>query len=278
MVKSWLLLQNVHGLAVLNCGENNVKIAVIPDCQVKQGVDISYLEWVGKYLAEKKPDIIVQIGDFADMPSLSSYDIGKKAFEGRTYKADVESVHNAMDILMTPIHKEQERLRKNKEKRWKPKLVLTLGNHEDRIDRAINLDRKLDGLISVEDLGYSKFGWEVYPYLDVVVLEGIAFSHYFTTGVMGRPVTSAAALLSKKHMSSVMGHVQHRQIAYSQRADGKQMTGLFVGSCYLHDEDYLGGQGNTYWRGIWMLHEVNDGSFDEMPVSLNYLQRIYGTT
>ena len=51
--------------------------AVIPDCQVKPGQDYSFLRWVGNYLAEKKPDVIVQIGDFADMPSLSSYDVGK---------------------------------------------------------------------------------------------------------------------------------------------------------------------------------------------------------
>jgi hypothetical protein len=30
------------------------------------------------------------------------------------------------------------------------------------------------------------------------------------------------------------------------------------------------------WRGIWMLHEVDDGAFDEMPVSLNYLRKRYG--
>ncbi len=42
-----------------------------------------------------------------------------------------------------------------------------------------------------------------------------------------------------------------------------------------YDEDYLGSQGNKYWRGIWMLHEVNNGSFDEMPVSLNYLRKKY---
>jgi hypothetical protein len=254
------------------------KHLIIPDCQVKPGVDTSYLEWIGKYAAEKKPDVIVCIGDFADMPSLSSYDVGKKAFEGRTYKADVEATKEAMNLLMKPIKEEQDRLVKNKDKRWYPKFVLTLGNHEDRIDRAINLDRKLDGLISIDDLGYRENGWEVYPYLEVVVIDGVAYSHYFTTGVMGRPVTTATALLNKKHMSSVMGHVQHRQIAYAQRADGKQMTGLFVGSCYLHDEDYLGSQGNDYWRGIWVLHEVNEGSFDEMPISLNYLKAKYGRT
>ena len=44
---------------------------ILPDCQVKPGVDTNYLEHIGKYLVEKKPDVIVCIGDFADMPSLS---------------------------------------------------------------------------------------------------------------------------------------------------------------------------------------------------------------
>ena len=54
-----------------------------------------------------------------------------------------------------------------------------------------------------------------------------------------------------------------------------QITGLFSGCCYLHDEEYLGCQGNKYWRGVWLLHEVDNGSFDEMPVSLNYLRKKY---
>lgn len=92
---------------------------------------------------------------------------------------------------------------------------------------------------------------------------------------MGRPVTSAAALLSKKHMSCVMGHVQGRQIAYATRADGSEITGLFVGAYYLHNESYMSYQGNKHWRGLWVLHEVANGSFDEMPVSIEYLKRKY---
>jgi hypothetical protein len=43
-----------------------------------------------------------------------------------------------------------------------------------------------------------------------------------------------------------------------------------------HDEGYLGNQGNSSWKGIWMLNEVDNGSFDELPVSLNYLKNKYG--
>ena len=117
--------------------------------------------------------------------------------------------------------------------------------------------------------------WEVYPFLEVVVIEGIAFSHYFTSGAMGRPITTAQALLTKQHMSCVAGHQQGRQIAYGKRADGKEMTSLIIGSCYEHEEEYLGAQGNHHWRGLYVLHNCNDGAFDEMAVPLKYITENY---
>ena len=248
---------------------------VIPDVQVKEGVPLDHLTWIGKYLVAKKPDVVIQIGDFADLPSLSSYDVGKKSFEGRRYKKDIEVTHKAMEMLLAPIEEHNERARRNKEKQYKPRLVLTLGNHEQRIARAVEGDPKLDGTIGMDDLRYKEYGWEVIPFLDTIVIDGVVYSHYFTSGVMGRPVTSAAALLNKKHQSCVQGHVQRKDIAFGNRADGSQITALFSGCCYLHDEEYLGNQGNNYWRGIWMLYEVNNGSFDEHPISLNFLRKKY---
>lgn len=255
-----------------------MKHLVIPDCQVKPGNSVEYLKWIGKYIVEKQPEVIVCIGDFADMPSLSSYDVGKKVFEGRTYKADIRAVHKGMEALLSPLWKLQERQRKDKRKLYKPRMVLTLGNHEDRIDRAINNDRKLEELISIGDLNYEKYGWEVYDFLDVVVIDGIAYSHYFASGIMGRPITSARTLLTRKHMSCFAGHQQGRQIAYGSRADGREITAIIAGSCYEHDEDYLSHQTNSHWRGFYVLHEVDDGSFDEMAVSINYLHRKYKKT
>jgi hypothetical protein len=247
-----------------------VKHFVLPDVQAKHGNDFSYLTSIGNYIVAKKPDVIICIGDFADMESLSSYDRGMKSFEGRSYQKDIWAAREAMDALLIPLYNEFARLKKNKEKLWKPRMVMTLGNHENRINRVINEDRKLEGLISTDDLPYQD--WEVYPFLEVVCIDGVAYSHYFTSGVMGRPITTANALLNKKHMSCFAGHQQGRQIAYARRADGKEMTAIICGSCYEHDEDYLGAQGNQHFRGAYMLHEVDDGSFDEMAVSLRYLK------
>lgn len=249
--------------------------AVIPDCQVKPGQDYSFLRWVGNYLAEKKPDVIVQIGDFADMPSLSSYDVGKKSFEGRRYKDDVAASKEAMQALMDPIVTKVTTLELNHKKRWHPELHLTLGNHENRINKATENDSKLDGTLSVDDLGYSSFGFNVHEFLRPVILDGVGYCHYFTSGALGRPVTSARQLILKKHQSCVMGHNQNWDIHRDVRADGKGVIGLFSGSCYLHDEDYLGPQGNHYNRGIWMLYEVNEGDFHPLHISLNFLKKRY---
>jgi len=245
----------------------------LPDVQAKPDVDFTYLRAIGNYIVAKKPDVIICGGDFADMESLSSYDRGMKSFEGRSYQKDIWAARDAMDALLIPLFEEQKRLKRNKEKQYKPRMVLTLGNHENRINRVVNEDRKLDGLISTDDLPYQD--WEVIPFLEVITIDGIAYSHYFTSGVMGRPITTAQALLTKKHMSCVAGHQQGRQIAYAIRADGREMTALICGSCYEHNEDYLGAQGNRHFRGFYMLHNVDDGQFDECAVPISYVKEHY---
>lgn len=252
-----------------------MKIMVIPDTQVKPGVSTDYLEWIGKYATAKRPDVIVHLGDFADMESLSSYDVGKKSFEGRRYKKDLESARRGMERLLDPIERYNFIQRKYKRPQYSPRKVLLLGNHEARIDRVVDEDPRLEGTISSDDLGYKEYGWEVHPFLEQVVIGGIAFCHYFCSGIMGRPITTARSLLIKKHMSCIAGHQQGRDIAYAQRGDGKDMTALITGSCYLHKEPYLNPQTNNHWRGLYILHNVNDGSFDEMAVSLNYLKGKY---
>jgi len=253
-----------------------LKIAVIPDVQSKPGNDFSFLTAIGNYIVAKKPDVIVQIGDFADMESLSTYDIGKKSFEGRRYKADIESSNRAMETLLQPLEAFNSAAKRNHKERYIPRRILTLGNHEQRIQRAVDSDPKLDGTLSIDDLKYKEYGWETYGFLEVVVVSNIAFSHYFTTGQMGRPCTSANMMLTKKHMSCIAGHQQGLQLATSYRADGERLTGIIAGSCYEHDESYLGPQGNKHFRGMVMLHEVTpEGAFDVMPVSIKYLKENY---
>ena len=254
------------------------RILVIPDTQVKPGVNTDHLEWAGQYAVKMKPDVIVHIGDHWDMPSLSSYDKkGSRQMEGRRYVEDVDSGNMAMDRFMAPIHAEVARLKKGKRKAWEPRLVFTLGNHEERIKRAADSDPQLGDLISVDDFNLAEHGFEVYPFLEPVVIDGIVFVHFVCSGVMGRSISSARAGLTKRHQSFFQGHVQSRDIAEGVRADGKRITGIMGGSFYTHMESYLSPQYNTgkTWSGVWVLHGCDDGEFDYMPVSIDYLRSKY---
>ncbi len=98
----------------------------VPDTQIKLGVPLEHLTAAGNYAAEKKPDVIVLAGDWWDFPSLSSYDRGKMAFEGRRYRLDVEAGKAGMEKFLAPIRKA---------KNYNPRIVFTTGNHEAVLHR-----------------------------------------------------------------------------------------------------------------------------------------------
>ena len=248
--------------------KHGLQIAVIPDAQVRPGVPINHLRAAGQYIAAKQPDVVVCIGDFADMPSLSSHDKpGTLKAEGRRYRADLDAAKTGMDLLMAPI---------KAAKAYSPMLVMTLGNHEDRITRYVDLHPEMLEHTRLSDLRYEQYGWKVYPFLQPVVIGGVVFCHYFPMGKRGHAAESPQRILSGLHMSAFAGHQQGRQIAYSPKADGGNLTAIISGSFYQHDEAYMPILSNRHWRGMWFLNEVKDGSFDEMALSVNYLLRRFG--
>lgn len=255
-------------LEIPNAPAHGLTIALVMDAQVKDGVPTDHLPAYGRYIADKQPDVIVCIGDWWDFPSLSFHNKpGSIEREGRRYVHDYDSGRRAMEAFMTPIAKVPG---------YNPVKVFTLGNHDILPSRQAAEDARLEGTLRDPTDALRQYGWRVYDFLQPVTIGGVAFSHYFPSGPMGRPVTTAPALLRKLHMSAVAGHQQGRDIAYSRRADGNLMTGIISGAFYQHDERYLSPFSNGHWRGTWFLHEVKDGQFDEMAVSINFLKRKFG--
>ena len=240
---------------------------VIPDTQVKPGVPTDHLRWIGRYILERKPDVIIHLGDHWDMPSLSSYDRGKRAFEGRRVKADIQAGNTGLRMLDEPT---KDANRKRKEL-YLPDWRILKGNHENRIDRFEEDHPELEGVIPRPDYR----DWTVHEFLEPVWIDGICYAHYFYNPMSGRPYGGTAhTRLKNLGHSFTQGHQQVTD--YAMRPSGQRLQhGLIAGACYLHDEDYLGPQGNGYWRGIIVCHEVRDGTYDPMFVSLDYLCRRY---
>lgn len=251
------------------------KILIIPDTQVKPGVPLDHLGWLGKYILDIKPDVIVHIGDHYDLPSLSSYDRGTAAIEGKRLKADLDAGDLGIQMITDKIHKYNYFQSKCKKKTYNPRQIFLKGNHEDRLDRYINHHPELIGVLpNIRD---RLRGWEVYNYLEVMEVNGILFSHYFANPMSGKPYTGKAnSLLQRIGKSFVMGHRQELDFTCRELVDGTKQIGIIAGAFYQHDEGYKGYQGNKHWRGVVVLHEVKDGWGDPMMVSMDYLRRKYG--
>src|SRR5690606_6778948 len=219
---------------------------VIPDNQVRPGDDTAYLDWIGRYIVDKFAGrdnvVIINLGDFWDMPSLSSYDKGKGAAEGRRVIDDIRAGNAALLKLNRPLDEYNEKQRKNKEKQWKPRRVMLRGNHEERADRAANNDPEWTGVIGTGldvEIPMESPGWEVIPFLEVEEIDGVAYSHYFYNPMSGRPYgTAAASRLKQIGRSFTMGHQQ--TLDYAIRFVGeKSHHALIAGACLTPDHKVL---------------------------------------
>lgn len=247
-------------------------IAVIPDTQVKDGVPTEHLEAYGNYIADKRPDTVVHLGDHFDMPSLSTHSPrASMEYEGKRYIRDLEAGWDGLNKLMLPIEAERNRMKKNKKKVWNPDLHFCMGNHEYRRDRLIGQEPYLEG--GLVDYDIENWGFEVHPFLEPVRLGGVNFAHYAQGGAMGRPISRAHLIAAKKHESWVVGHQQVLDIYISPhvKTDGARVQAVIAGAFYNHEEEYMKYQGNQHWRGAMFLHEVKDGQFDLMTLSMDYL-------
>lgn len=243
----------------------------VPDTQVAPGVPLVHLDWVSRYIEEKRPDEVIHLGDHADMKSLSSYDKGKGKAEGRRYEDDIDAAIRGMEVLT---------------KHWgnlpgyNPGRTMLLGNHEDRINRYADSSPELTGKVSTDDLKYQSFGFKVHEFLNPTEIDGIMYSHYFIRNANGEVVQSrrgapnARQQVIREMRSCTAGHKQGLSVHNHQLQD-KQIWGIIAGSCYLHDEGYLTPQGTSYWRGIIVKNEVHDGEYSPWFVSLDYLCRRY---
>lgn len=246
-------------------------ILIIMDAHLKPGADNSRFAHAGRLIADRQPEVIVEIGDGADMPSLSDYDVGKHVFEGRRYKEDVKALRDGYAKLEAELPK----------KGYKPHKFKLWGNHEERILRVLNRDPKLIGTIGLEDFGLSQWGWSSPRYLEPVEINGVFFSHYFVSGVMGRPIggeNPATALCNKMHRSCVAGHLH--LFDYSERTDvaGSKIQ-CMVGGCFLAEdqvEEYSGEAQKMWHNGLVYLHDVRGGRYDFETISTERLRRTYG--
>lgn len=252
-----------------------MKHIMIPDTQISTPSKVDHIYAAGKYIRKHRPDKIIIIGDWWDMPSLSSYDKpGEKGWEDKDVKKDLVSGWKVMKKFLSLI----------RSPKYDPEIHFAAGNHEDRITRAENSAemRVMGGFLSLKEAilePLQELEVLTHSYLDIFVLDGICYSHYFVnpTSLFCNPIggTIESKLKNLGH-SFTMGHQQNKQAGELFTCTGERRRGLVCGRFYQDHHEYLGPQKNLQsWSGILMKHEVSRGDYDLMEVSMNYLLKEY---
>lgn len=253
------------------------RLLFIPDTQVKMGVPLHHIKAAAEAIVEYKPDIVVHIGDHWDNPALSKHEApGSIHKEGTRILDDIEIGNEAFRLLDGPMAAESARLASNHRKRWDPDKHYFMGNHCFRVDRAVAEVPQFEGVLS-SDMMKTPPGWQRHPFLKIVDIEGVWFSHYFSNTQSGRPIGgSIDNRLNKIGQSFAQGHQQGIYFGQRQFPGNIQRHGLVAGSFYLHDEHYRDAQSNGEWRGIIIMNELENGMYDIMPLSMKYILRRFG--
>lgn len=253
-----------------------MKTLVIGDTQVMTGYDYSVIEATAQLIIKERPDEIVIIGDWFDLESLSFY-ASEQEREGRRLVFDIHAGVEGLDKLFTPLYRLQFKQKANKKKVYNPKIIFTMGNHEERLKTYLKKNPSLIGVLPDLSQVISSYGIEVFEFLEAYVgLSDVHYFHYLANPMSGKAVGgSMDNKLNKVTYSFVHGHQQQFQFAERQQVKGNPQFGVCVGAFYEHDESYKGAQGNTHSRGTVLLHHHAKG-VDVEFLSCERIKEVYG--
>ena len=247
----------------------------IPDTQIRAGVPIQHIEALGNYIAEKQFEKIIVAGDWWDMPATSNWNSALTQ-EGLRIQDDIDSGNRGMDLLWRETNKYNCQRKRNRKGPYSPEKHFLFGNHEHHLERFVEQHPVISEMIGYNMLHLEKHGFKTYPFLEPVDIDGILYCHYFCNPMSGRAYGGMIETRIKNvGQSFTQGHAQSFKYGEVEISSGITRHGLVSGAFYMHNEPYKGPQGNAHWRGVIVKHEVKDGTYDIMKVSLNYLLRKY---
>jgi hypothetical protein len=144
------------------------KVVAIGDLHQKPGRSHERFTWIGRFVADEKPDNVISIGDFATLDSLSSHDKpGSRQYHERPhFAADMEDLAEALDTYHREIGIGQVAH------------DITYGNHEFRAWRAEDASPNLkDTLVLPIEQSFARHRWRTHGYGEWLFLEGVGCTH-----------------------------------------------------------------------------------------------------
>jgi len=260
----------------------NKRILCIPDAHVTpDDKDMWRFNALGKLIVERRPDLIVQLGDFVSLESLSHWDQNKRLLmEHRRYKKDIAAGKDAIKRIFDPLFTLQKKQKDWKMKVYRPKTLWFEGNHEAWATQYIEQHPEMCGSVNVaSDLGLTEMGMSALPYRSVITTNGISFCH--APMMANNKATGGKYALnraSELHNNSIVfAHLHRYESLNVQRNDTKNISMSLCCGCFFVDTPlYAQGSHGAYWKGVTLLHQYDYGLFDTEQISIERMKHGYG--
>lgn len=253
-------------------------VLVVPDAHAGPHQDLRRFRWLGRAIehygrvamSRGVAFRVVWIGDTGDYHSLSSYDKGKASAEGARYINDVAAHKQAMVLTRSMVSDDV----------WAyTDLHWTEGNHEYRAARYMKDNPSLQGTLTGPWDVMQDVGVQCHDFLKVLTLDGVDYCHYMQSPGSNRAVSGVnqgRSMVLKGMRSTVVGHSHKLDSSTLFDSKGNPVTGLVVGCFFEHDEGYAGQGNRKWWRGLVLLENVIDGSFDETRLRMDTVRKRFG--
>lgn len=223
-----------------------IKVLCMGDSHDSHELTKDRFRWFGNAIVAEKPDVVFHCGDFATFDSLNSH-IKNDTLAAKlkpSFDEDIASMKLALEELHKPLNEYNARMRRNKEKTYNPKFVITLGNHEDRAKTYGQKNPEVGMKLHAEIVTLlSAYGWEVILYQDYWYINDVAFNHA-PVDATRKPMAGAnCSVNAATHLMHdlVHGHTHRAQVIRKPKiGENKFVTVVDLGSSmpYGHVEDY----------------------------------------
>lgn len=225
---------------------------VLSDQQVPYH-DTKALDAVEQYMATLTLAGIINIGDFLDMETISSFSEGRpRLIEGKYISADIAEANKILDRHIGIARK----------KNPKARYVYLQGNHEHRIERFLDEHPQFQGLLDIEHLlKFKERGIEwirSWEKGEIFALGKAHFTHGQATGQY-----HAKKMVEDYGDSIFYGHVH--DIMCIPKANKthpeKVIVGQSIGCLCIRDMPYMQGRPSKWQQGFAVFFFMPDGTY-----------------
>ncbi len=229
------------------------RVLVISDVHIPQE-DKRSLSLFTQYLKDFKPDELIIAGDFLDFDEISSHNKENlRAVESKRLWYDYDEANALLDIWQ--LHAK--------------KITLLEGNHENRVERYIDANPVLEGMIEVPiglRLKQRGIKWvrswtkgEVYKIGKARFIHGIYTNQYHAK----KTVEAFGENIFYGHTHDVQSYSKE------MKGDDKTIVGQSIGCMIKYNVAYMKGRPNKWQQAFAEFHFTDDGFFQY------YIHRIF---